>query len=357
VYLVYTIRTKENSNETALLCTGHVNKGGDGLMMKIADVWRAASFALLFAFAFAARAQDYPSHPVRIIAPFAAGGGTDAIARFIAQYFAESLKGTFYVDNKPGANGIVGTAAAAKAPADGYTLVLGSTGPNAVNPALRKDLPYDAVKDFTPIAIVATIPNVLVVNAEKVPAKSLDEFVRLARSAPAPLSYGSTGIGSPAHLAAELFCSAEGIRMVHVPYKGAGAAMPDLLAGNVQVMFADLLSALPHIRSGRLRALGITTAKRSVLMPELPTLAEAGVPAYNMGLWYALFAPAGTPANIVRVLNAETGRMLKDPVIVKKLLDQGAEPLPTSVGESEAFVKAEIVRWNEAVQKLGVKVE
>ncbi len=326
-------------------------------MTKFGNIWRGALAAFVCLGALSASAQDYPRKPVRIIAPFAAGGGTDVIARMMAQHFAEKLKATFYVENMPGANGIVGTTAAAKSPPDGYTLVLGSTGPNAVNPALRSDLAYDPARDFVPISVVATIPNVLVVNAEKVPAKSVAELVELARSKPEGLSYGSTGAGSPAHLAAELFSNAKGIKMVHVPYKGAGAAIPDLLAGNIQLMFPDLLSALPHIRSGRLRALGITTSKRSALVPDMPTLAEAGVPAYSMGLWYALFAPAGTPAEVVRLLNAETTKMLKDPSVAKKIADQGAEPLPTTVEEADAFIKKEIARWDASVKKLGIKVD
>jgi tripartite-type tricarboxylate transporter receptor subunit TctC len=319
------------------------------------NVWRCALAAVLL-IGSAAYGQGYPKKPVRIIAPFAAGGGTDVIARMVAERFSTVFGAPFYVENIAGANGIVGTTAAAKSSPDGYTLVLGSTGPNAVNGALYPKLAYDPGRDFVPVSTVATIPNVLVVNSS-VPAKTVAELVQLARSTSNGLSYGSTGIGSPAHLAAELFSSAENIKMVHIAYKGVAAALPDLLSGNIQLMFPDILSALPHIRSGRLRALGITTAKRSDLVPDIPTLAEAGVPTFSMGLWYALFSPTGTPPEIVQRLNAEMTKMLNDPEVRKKIAAQGAEALPSSVEESNAFIMKEIARWSVSVKKLGITLD
>ncbi len=317
---------------------------------------KAVAVFVLGAAASLSLAQNFPTKPVKIIAPFAVGGGTDFMARMIAQHLGASMKQPFIVDNMPGANGALGSRVAAKAAADGYTLQLGSPGPNAVNGALYPKLPYSPQKDFVAVSMISMVPNVLVVNPS-VPAKSVKELIELARAKPGSLNYGSTGAGSPAHLAAEMFSSAVNVKMVHVPYKGAGAALPDLLAGNIQVMFPDLLTALPHIRSGGLRALAVTTAQRSGSAPELQTMIEAGVPGYETGLWYGLFAPSGTPQDVLQQLNREVVKMLGQTDIRLKLTSQGAEPMQMSVVESNNFVKRETDRLGAVVRRLGLELE
>lgn len=317
---------------------------------------KAVAAIALGAAASLSLAQNFPTKPVKIIAPFVPGGGTDVMARMVAQHLGTAMKQPFIVENMPGANGALGSRVATKATPDGHTLQLGSPGPNAVNGALYPKLPYNPQKDFVAVSMISMVPNVLVVHPS-VPAKSVKEFIEVARAKPGVLNYGSTGAGSPAHLAAEMFSSAVNAKMVHIPYKGAGAAIPDLLAGNIQVMFPDLLTALPHIRSGALRALAVTTAQRSGSAPELPTMIEAGVPGYETGLWYGLFAPSGIPQDVLQQLNREVVKMLGQADIRSRLTSQGAEPMQMSVEESNDFVKREIDRLGGLVRQLGLELE
>ncbi len=326
-------------------------------MSKIATVLRAALiFFLSLSFGAVTHAQDYPSKSVRIIAPYAAGGGTDILARLVARHLSDALKQPFVVENIPGANGTIGTATAANAPADGYTLVLGSPGPNAINAALYGNLPYDMETAFVPISMIAMVPNILVVH-ESVPAKNVAELISLVRQNPGVFSYGSSGIGGLSHLSGELFSSKNNIKMIHVPYKGAAAAYPDLLSGTLKVMFPDILSALPHIKSGKIRPLGLTTTKRSSIAPDIPTLSEAGMKDFNVVLWYGLFAPAKTPRHVIEKLNAETVKILKDPALRAQLAAQGAEAMPTSTEEADRFVKSEVGSWTEFIKKSGLRAD
>lgn len=317
-----------------------------------------ATLALVMAFTAAATATagDYPAKPVRIVAPFTAGGGTDILARIVAQKLSESFKQSFVVENKVGANGAIGADSVAKAPPDGHTLLMGSNGPNAVNAVIYPTLTYDPQRDFAPISIIALVPNVLLVTPA-LPVQNMQELIALARAKPGKLSFGSAGVGSPAHLAAELFKSMARVEMVHVPYKGGAATLADLLSGRLDVMFADQLFALPQVSSGKLRALAVTTATHSAALPALPTIAEAGLPGYNTGLWYGLFAPRGTPGEIVRKLNAELVRVLKTREARELIAKQGGEVVASSPQELEALVKSEIIKWGKVTKEFEIRAE
>src|SRR5712692_8831791 len=254
-------------------------------------------------------AQEYPSKPVRLIVPFAPGGGNDIVARAIAQQLSASLGRQFVVDNRAGAGGMLGADLAAKSPPDGYTLFLGGVGSHAVNPNLHARLPYDPVKDFAPITLIASAPSVLVVHPS-LPARTLAEFTALAKASPGRINYASNGNGSSAQLAAVLYESMAGVQMVHIPYKGLAPALVDLLAGEVQAMFSSVVAIVPNIKAGRLRALAVTGKRRAALLPEVPTLDESGVPGYEAGSWYGILAPAGTPQAIVAKLHEAILRTL-----------------------------------------------
>lgn len=321
---------------------------------------------VLIAFAFVAatrtaeaadaRAQLYPSKPIRLVAPFAPGGGTDILARIIGQKLAESLGQPVIVDNRTGASGIIGAEIVARASPDGYTLLMGSVGPNAIHASLYKKLPYDPASDFAAITLVGFVPNILVVHPS-LPAKSVKELVALAKSQPGQLSFASAGLGSPAHLAGALLNQIAGINMVHIPYKGGAAAMPDVLAGQVPVMFPDLLLTLPHVRAGKLRGLAVTTAKRSSAIPELPTVAESGFPRYEVSLWYALIAPANTPAHIVSKLSSEVRKLLQTTSVKEQLAKQGAEPVGSTPEECAAYINSEIQKWKKVVRDADIRLE
>jgi tripartite-type tricarboxylate transporter receptor subunit TctC len=255
-------------------------------------------------------AQTYPAKTVRMIVAYPPGGGTDIVGRLIAQKFTESMGQNFVVDNRGGATGNIGTELAAKAPADGYTLLMGNVAPNAINVSLFQKLPYDPVKDFAPVSLVAITPNILVVHPA-LPVKTVKDLLALAKAKPGTLNYPSAGIGSSSHLAGELLRSLAKADIVHVPYKGGGPALIDLLSGQMQLMFATMPAAMGHVKSGKLRPVAVTTDKRSQSMPELPTIAEAGVKGYEASTWYGLLAPANTPAAIVTKLHDETVRALK----------------------------------------------
>ena len=312
--------------------------------------------ALLAAAAFSAHAQDYPSKPVRLIVPLAAGGIADNLARTLGQKISDLAKQPVIVDNRPGAASVIGTELAAKAPADGYTLLLGGPGALTVLPLLRKDLPFDAAKDFAPIINVVVFANLLVVHPS-VPAKSLKELIALAKANPGKLSFASQGIASSGHMVGEQFKQVAGIDIVHVPYKGAAPAVQDLVGGQVSMMFAPLQTALPFIKSGKLRALGIASQKRSPLLPDVPTIAEQGVAKFEAVSWYALMVPAATPSDVVDRLSAATVRFLASPDARARLAAQGMDPGGGTPQELAATIRAESARWSEVVRKQNIKPE
>ena len=298
----------------------------------------------------------YPSKPIKLVVPFPAGGPLDAAGRAIAQKLNEAWGQPVVVENKPGAGGNIGADAVAKSPADGYTLVMGALSTHAVNPHLYAKMPYDALKDFAPVTLVAVTPNVLVLNPS-VPANSVAELIALAKASPGKLSFASGSNGSAGHLAGELFKSLAKVDIVHVPYKGGAPAMQDLLGGQVQFMFDNLANSMAQMKAGKLKAFAVTTAKRSSLAPELPTMSEVGVPGFDISTWYGIFVPAGTPPEIVRKLNAEIVRWLASDDARDKLKTQGAEPAPTTPEQFDAFVRAENAKYAKIVKDSGARVD
>jgi len=301
-----------------------------------------------------ASAQQYPSKPVRIIVPFAPGGGSDFIGRFIAQKLTERLGQQFIVDNRPGAGGNLGAELALKSPADGYTLLL-IAGSYTVNPSLYK-LAFDSGNDISPIIQLSQGPFVVAVHPS-VPAKTLKEFMDLAKKQPDKFSYASAGQGSITHLASELFLDMAGLKVVHVPYKGTGPALNDSIAGNVQLIFGSVSTTLQHIKSGRLRGLAVTTSKRISAVPELPTVAEAGVPKYEVILWHGLVGPKGMPKAIVDRLNSEAGQILKSKAMEDLLAADGVTPAGGTPEQFQALIKSDIERWRKVVERAGIKLE
>lgn len=299
--------------------------------------------------------QAYPAKPIRVISPFAPGGGNDILCRTIAQKLTENLKQQIIVENRPGANGIIGTEAAARAAPDGYTIVLIPSG-HAVNASLHRKLPYDSIKDFTPITLVGWSPLILAVHPS-VPAKNVKELAALAKARPEQLTYGSAGIGSSGHLGGALFETLTGTKMVHVPYKGMGIAVSDLMGGQVSLVFGTSLSVMPHVRSGRLRALATTGAQRSPALPDLPTVAEAGVPGYEASLWYGFVGPARMPPEIVRRLNSEIVTVLGLADVRERLASQGVEARPSTPEEFARLLVSDLERWAKVVQRAGVRAE
>jgi tripartite-type tricarboxylate transporter receptor subunit TctC len=312
---------------------------------------------LLLALAFSsAFAQDrYPSKGLRIIVPFAPGGSTDIFARLVAEKLATAFSEPVVVENRAGASGNIGAEAVAKSPPDGYTLLMATTGVMAINNALFKNMAYDAAKDFEPVIFIASITNVLAVPND-LPAKNVAELIALAKKDPGKLTFASSGAGSSTHLSAELFKSMAGIDVVHIPFKGSGQALIDVVAGRVSMIFDNMPSALPHIKGGKLRALGVTGSKRSGALPDVPTIAEAGVPGYESLSWSGFAVPAGTPRDIVRRLNRETAVILLAPDMRQKLAEQGAEAIG---GPPETFadhVRREREKWSRLVRERNIVV-
>ena len=304
-----------------------------------------------------ASAQSYPSKPIRLIVPYPPGGPLDIMARAIGQKLTEAWSQPVVVDNRAGAGGNIGADLVAKSTADGYTLLMGAVATHAINPTLYAKLPYDPVKDFAPVALVAQVPNILVVNPS-VPARSVRELIDLVRARPGYLNFGSGSTGSTGHLAGELFNTMAGVKMVHIPYKGGAPAMADLLAGQVQLMFDNLANALPQVKAGRLRALAVTTLARSPAMPELPTIAESGLPGFDLTTWFGVMAPARTPPEIVVKLNAEIVRALNAKDMRERLEKMGAEPPPNNTPERfAAFIGSEAAKYAKVVRDSGAKVE
>ncbi|MBK7591364.1 MAG: tripartite tricarboxylate transporter substrate binding protein [Betaproteobacteria bacterium] len=315
----------------------------------------ALSLATLAAVGFA-HAQAFPQKPVRLVVPFPPGGPIDTVARAIAQKLTEAWGQTVVVDNRPGAGGNIGADLVAKAAPDGYTVVMGALSTHAVNPSLYPKMPYDAVKDFAPIALVAVTPNVLVVNPS-LPVATAREFIAYARANPGKLAFGSGSNGSAGHLAGELFKVDAGVDMLHVPFKGAAPAMQALLAGDTQLMFDNLASATAQVKAGKLKALAVTTARRSKLAPDLPTLAEAGLPGFDISTWFGLLAPAGTPADVVARWNAEVTRILNSAEMRERMTALGAEPAPDTPAEFARFIAGETAKYARIVKLSGAKLD
>ncbi len=303
-----------------------------------------------------ATAQQYPIKPVRVIVAFSAGGTTDILARAIGQKLTQAMGQQFIVDNRPGAGGTIGTDMVAKSPPDGYTLVIGSTSSIAVNVSLYAKLPYDPVRDLTPVMQVATGAFVIAVHPS-LPASNVRELIALAKSRPGQLNFGSSGNGTSLHLAAELLKSMAGINMTHVPYKGASAAIPDLVAGQLQLMFSDMPPFAPHVAAGRLRAIAVTTSKRSSVLPNLPTVAESGVPGYEATSWYGYLAPAGTSRRIIDQLVAELTRAVQSADMKERYNTLGIETYTGTPEQFGAYIQSEMAKWAEVVKKSGAKLE
>ncbi len=302
-----------------------------------------------------AGAQSYPAKPVRLIVPYAAGGNADIVARIIAQKMGEVLGQQVVIDNRAGANAIIGTEIAAKSSPDGYTLLFIASG-HATNPALHAKLPFDPVRDFAPISLVGATPIILTVTAA-LPAKTVKAVVALAKARPGELSYASSGNGSPGHLAGALLNSLSGINIVHVPYKATAQAITDLTSGQVQVMYPSITAVLPHIKAGKLRGLAITTRKRSPVAPDLPTVAESGIPGYEASIWNGMLVPAGTPQAIISRLNALVVQIIRMPEVRERISGLGAEPATSTPEEFNAFIAAEIRKWGKIIKDSGVRVD
>lgn len=314
----------------------------------------AGALAMMPASAWA-QAPAYPTKPVHIVVTFTPGGAPDILARVLADKLGQQWGQTVIVDNKPGAGGNIGADAVAKAPGDGHTLVVGTVGTHAINGALYKKMPYDMVRDFTPIGLLATTPNVLVVNNE-VPARTLKEFIDLGKRQ-GNMAFASSGSGTSIHVSGELFKSMTGIDMKHVPYKGRASAIPDLLGGRVTMMFDNLPSSLPLVREGKLRALGVTSPRRSPAAPDIPTLSEAGLPGFEAVSWFALFAAPGTPKPVADKLSTQVAEVLKQPDVAKKLSDLGLEPVGSTPDELARYQQTEIAKWAKVVKESGATVE
>jgi len=314
---------------------------------------RLAALALLLAFA-APAAAEYPDRPVRLIIPFPPGGSNDVVGRLVANQLSEKLGHKVFVDNRGGAGGVLGTEAAAAAAPDGYTLLIVSIA-HAVNPALYK-LNYDPIKSFTPISILATGPNVLAVNPA-LPVKTVAELVKLAKEKPGELDYASAGVGSFQHLGGELFKLTAGVNLQHVPYKGGGPAMADVIAGHVKIMFSSLVQTTPFIQSGQLRALGTGGSARNPVLPDVPTIREAGVPGYEANNWWGVMAPAGTPAPIVDRLYKDIQEVLKSPELTAAFDREGASAVTMTSAEFTAYIQNEIAKWGQVVKQGNIKAQ
>ena len=306
--------------------------------------------------ASSAFAQEFPQRPMRMVVPWAPGGAADILARTLSQKMSEHWSQQVVVDNRPGANGIIGTELAARAPADGYTLLLGATGPNSVLPSLVAKLPYDPLKDFAPVSLVATTTYVLSVHPS-LPVNSVKDLIAYAKTKPGQLTFGSPGAGTPNHLSGEMFKAATGIDLQHIPYKGSALVITDVMGGQITLAFENIAPVLPIIRSGKLKALAISASKRSALLPDVPTVAESGFPGFQAVGWFGVLAPANTPASTITKLNQETVRVLKLAEVRERLLGMGMEIFGSTVEEFAAFEKTEIEKWAKVVKSASVRIE
>jgi len=315
----------------------------------------AVACAVLIASAPPALAQAWPAKPVRFIVPFATGGTTDILARLYAQRLGETLGTQFIVDNRAGAGGTIGTEAGARAASDGYTFVFGSTSSTAVSPGLYPKLAFDIARDFAPVAEIASA-SIVLASHPSLPARNVKELVALAKARPGEIVYASSGNGSSLHLCAEYLKHLAKVDMVHVPYKGVGPAMPDLLSGQVQLLFSDMPPFVPYIKIGKLRALGVTTAKRSPLLPDIPAIAES-VPGYDLAGWYGVLAPAGTPSEIVNRLHGEIQKIMRSPQMKERYVALAIEPSERSPREYGEYVKSELAKWGKIIQLSGARIQ
>lgn len=300
-----------------------------------------------------AAASLYPNRPVRIIVPSSPGGGTDILARLLAKRLSESLGQTFVVENRAGAGQALGIDLVSHAPHDGYTLLMAASA-IVLNQVLSTKSPYDTVRDFTPVSLVSTVSNVLVVNPA-LPVKTERELIGYAKAHPGALNYSSAGAGTSPHLSMELFRSMAGITMTHVPYKGSGPATMDVIAGQVDLSMPNILTVMPHIKSGTLRALGVTGPRRAAALPDVPTIAQAGLPGYESVQWYGVLAPAGTPAEVVNKLQAEIVRAVKTPEVQAAMAQEGADPVGSTAEEFAVFIRSEIAKWTQVVKTAGIQ--
>ncbi|MBX9773217.1 MAG: tripartite tricarboxylate transporter substrate binding protein [Xanthobacteraceae bacterium] len=300
-----------------------------------------------------ANAQSWPQRPVRIVVPSPPAGGTDIVARVMAEHFSKAFKQQFFVENRPGAGNMIGIESVARAANDGYTFLM-TASTLALNSVLYKKVSYDPIKDFAPITLAAKAPNVLIVNPS-VPAKTLPEFIALAKAQPGKLTYGTPGIGTSPHMCMELFKSMAGVDLQHIPYRGTVPALTDVMSGQISGMFSTALSAKPQIEAGKVRAFGVSTAARSASMPDIPSIAEAGVPGYEAVQWYGFLAPAGTPAAIIAQIHAESMKALNAAEMKEKLALDGAEPAPTSPEEFGAHIRNEIEKWRKVAKAAGIE--
>ena len=311
---------------------------------------------LLAVLSAGASAQTYPNHPIRLVVPFPPGGTTDILAREVGERLTATLGQTVVIDNRPGAGGNIGADIVAKAAPDGYTLLMATVGTHAINASLYRKLPYDHIKDFAPVVLVAGVPNVLEVTPS-LPVHSVAELIKLAKEKPGQLNFASSGNGTSIHLSGELFKTMAGVDMTHVPYKGSAFALTDLIAGQVQLMFDNLPSSLPHIKAGKLRAIAVTSAQRAPALPDVPTIAESGLPGFEASAWFGIVAPAGTPPAIVNRINAEVNQWLHSPEAADKLLAQGAIAAGGTPEQFVAHIRAETDKWAKVVKASGAKVD
>ncbi|WP_049734640.1 Bug family tripartite tricarboxylate transporter substrate binding protein [Rhizobium ecuadorense] len=318
----------------------------------------ALGFGVLAAFATgaSAAAADFPDHAITMVVPFAAGGSTDVVARIVAQKMSEDLGQQVIVQNVAGAGGNLGAGNVARAEPDGYTILMGTVATHALNPLILKSTPYDPEKDFAPVSLLVVVPNVLVVNPE-LPAKTVQELIALLKAEPDKYSYASSGNGTPLHLSGELFKSMAGVSMQHIPYKGAGPALNDVIGNQVPIMFDNLPSSSSHIKAGTLRALAVTAAARAPSFPDVPTVAESGIPGYETYTWNALFAPAKTPNEVVMRLNASANKALKDPAVAERMKEFSATIVGSTPDELTAHVKAELAKWGPVVKGANIQME
>lgn len=300
-------------------------------------------------------ASGYPVRPIRIIVAYTPAGTTDILARAVGQKMTEAWGQTVIVDNRPGANGNIGTEITANATPDGYTITMGTAATHSINNTLYPKLKWDAVKNFAPISLVARVPNILVVN-NALPVKSVKELIAYGTANPGKLNHGSPGMGSTGHLSAELFKAATGLKMTHIPYKGSAPTLADLTAGQIQVVIDNMPPYLPHVQSGKIRGLAVTTAQRSTAAPELPTMQEAGVAGYEAGSWFGLLAPAGTPKDVVQKLSAETSRIMKAAEVKGRLSALGAEPVGGTPDEFAGFIRSEQAKWRKVIQQAHIQL-
>lgn len=304
----------------------------------------------------AAATPEYPVRPIRLIVPFSAGGSIDVLARLMGQRLTTALGQSVVVDNRAGAGGIIGVEAVARANPDGHTLLMGHIGTQAIHPALYSKLPYDPVKDFAPISLLSISPNLLLVHPS-LPVKSVQELIALSKAQPRRLNYGSGGVGGSTHMSAELFMMLAGVEWVHVPYKGGAPALAATLGGEVSILFNNVVTAASHVKAGRLRALGVTSRQRSRVVPELPSIAEAGVPGYDYVSWYGLLGPAAMPRTIIEKLNAEVRQAMSAETVVAQLAADGAEVATGTPAEFAAYIKRESARWADVIRKAGIRAD